>query len=79
MDPRAQFCHNPDCTERGKIGHPNNIEIHSRNERRYRCKHCGRTFVESRGTPFYRLHKPTELFTVVLTRCFATAALSRQS
>jgi transposase-like protein len=66
MDPQAQFCHNHHCPKRGKAGH-NNIEIHSRKERRYRCKRCQRTFSETRGTPFYRLHKPAELFTIVLT------------
>ena len=66
MDPQARFCHNPDCPARGQPG-LGNIRIHSRAERRYRCTACGRTFAETRGTPFYRLKKATDLVTIVLT------------
>ena len=66
MDPQAQFCHNPDCPARGQVGQ-GNICIHSRKERRYRCTTCDRTFVATRNTPFYRLKKPTELVTIVVT------------
>ena len=66
MDPQAQFCHNPDCPARGQLG-LDNIRVHSRTERRYRCTACDGTFAETRGTPFYRLKKPTELVTIVLT------------
>jgi hypothetical protein len=41
--------------------------VHSRAERRYRCTTCGRTFAETRGTPLYRLERPTDSVTVVLT------------
>jgi transposase-like protein len=40
--------------------------IHSRKERRYRCKKCGRTFSETKGTALYRMHKPKELVLTVL-------------
>jgi transposase-like protein len=66
MDPQAQFCHNPDCPARGQPG-LDNIRVHSRKERRYRCTVCDRTFAETRDTPLYRLKKPTELVTLVLT------------
>jgi len=66
MDPQAQSCHNPDCPARGQAG-LGNIWIHSRAERRYRCTTCGRTFAETRGTPFYRLKKTADLVTIVLT------------
>jgi transposase-like protein len=66
MDPQAQFCHNPDCPARGQPG-LDNIRVHSRKERRYRCTTCGRTFAATHDTPFYRLKKPTELVTLVLT------------
>jgi len=66
MDPHAQFCHNPDCPARGQRGR-GNIRVHSRSERRYRCTTCQRTFAATRGTPFYRLKKPTEWVTIVLT------------
>jgi transposase-like protein len=66
MDPRTQFCHNPDCPARGQPG-LDNIRVHSRKERRYRCTTCDRTFAETRDTPLYRLKKPTELVILVLT------------
>jgi len=66
MNPQTQFCHNPDCSARGQAGR-GNIRIHSRAERRYRCTTCGRTFVETRDTPFYRLKKTPEVVTIVLT------------
>ena len=66
MDPLGQFCHNPDCPARGQAG-LGNIRIHSQKERRYRCTTCNRTFAETRDTPLYRLKKPTELVTIVLT------------
>ena len=66
MDPHAQFCHNPGCTARGKLG-LGNIRVHSRKERRYRCTACGQTFAATRDTPFYRLKKSVDLVTIVVT------------
>src|SRR4051794_8961062 len=66
MDPQGQSCHNPDCAARGQLG-LGNIRAHSRKERRYRCTTCGRTFAATRDTPFYRLKKPAELVTLVIT------------
>src|SRR5512142_2120756 len=66
MDPQDPFCHNPDCPARGQLG-LGNIRMHSKKERRYRCTTCGRTFAETRGTPFYRLKKTADLVTLVLT------------
>src|SRR4051794_22561563 len=66
MDPLAQFCHNPDCPARGQLG-LGNIRVHSRKERRYGCTTCGRTFAETRDTPFYRLKKSVDLVTIVVT------------
>jgi transposase-like protein len=65
MDPLAQFCHDPDCTARGQLG-LGNIHIHSRKERRYRCTTCGRTFVATRDTPFYRLKRSVDLVSLVI-------------
>ncbi len=56
MDPRSQFCHNPDCTARGQLG-LDNISVHKRNERRYRGSVCGRTFAVSHSGP-----DPRELY-----------------
>jgi transposase-like protein len=66
MDPQAAFCHNPDCPARGQPG-LGNIRIHSRTERRYRCTFCNQTFAATRDTPLYRLKKPAELVTLVVT------------
>jgi len=66
MDPRAQFCHNPDCPARGQLG-LGNLRVHSRKERRYRCTTCGRTFAATRDTPFYRLKRSVDLVTLVIT------------
>src|SRR5438270_1687414 len=66
MDPLVQFCHNPDCLARGQLG-GGNIRIHSRKERRYRCSACGRTFAATRDTPSFRLKKPLDLVTIVVT------------
>jgi len=66
MDPQSQFCPNLTCTARGKKGQ-GNIIIHSKKEQRYRCKECEGTFSATKGTPFYRLHKPVELMKLVIT------------
>lgn len=65
MDPRSQFCHNRGCPARGKVGE-RNIKVHSPKERRYKCQTCGKTFTETKGTATYRLHKPAELYYLVL-------------
>lgn len=66
LDPSSQFCHNPDCLARGKVGE-GKITIHSQKEHRYRCTVCGQTFASTKGTPFYRLHKAADLMVIVLT------------
>lgn len=44
-----------------------NIQIHSRKQKRYRCKECRKTFTETFSTPFYRLRYADEFFTMVVT------------
>jgi transposase-like protein len=69
MDPAKTFCPNIECVARGQIG-KGNIKIHSQKERRYKCKECNKTFAETTGTPYYRLHKVKQvidLVTVVVT------------
>jgi transposase-like protein len=66
MDPRGQFCHNPDCPATGRAGE-GNIGVHSAAERRYVCRTCDKTFAATKGTPFYRLKKGADLATTVLT------------
>jgi len=66
MDPRGQFCHNPTCPARGKLG-LGNIRVFSYKEQRYQCMVCQRTFVEGKGTPFYRLQTADEAVVLVVT------------
>ena len=66
MDPQTVFCHNLDCPASGQTG-KGNIVVHSQKERRYKCKACGKTFVETKGTPFYRLRTAKDLVVQVVT------------
>ncbi len=68
MDPQSvRFaCPNPNCPARGQIG-KGNIGIHSRKERRYRCRVCGRTFGARHGTAYNRLRTAEETVTRVVT------------
>lgn len=66
MYPRTQFCQNSVYPARGKTGE-NNIVIHGRKEARYQCKVLGKTFADTTGAPFYRLHHPMELMVFVAT------------
>jgi transposase-like protein/IS1 family transposase len=66
MDPTQAFCPNRDCPARGQLG-KGNLSVHSRKERRFICRQCGKTFAERTGTSFYRLRTPTETVTLVVT------------
>lgn len=66
MKPQTVFCPNAACLASGKIGE-GNISVHSKAERRYKCSVCGKTFVETKGTPFYRAHKEAGLIQLVIT------------
>jgi transposase-like protein len=66
MDPSRHFCPNSSCPHRGLAGQ-GNIRVHSHKERRFRCRTCRKTFAATKDTPYYRLHKPLGLVTIVLT------------
>lgn len=66
MDPQQVFCPNPDCPARGQVGQ-GNIGVHSRQEQRYMCHVCQRTFAARTGTVFYRLRTTAEMVTLVVT------------
>ncbi len=66
MDPSKVFCQDPECPARGKKD-CGNIGIHSHKEKRYICHTCGKTFVASKGTVFYRLRHPMEFVTQMIT------------
>lgn len=66
MSPHDRWCHNRDCRAYGRVSE-DHIVIHSQKERRYRCKRCGRTFSETKGTALYRSHRPRWLVIAVVT------------
>jgi transposase-like protein len=66
MNPHEQCCHNPACWAYGRAGE-GHIVIHSRRERRYQCRRCGKTFSATRGTALYRAHKPEATIVQVVT------------
>jgi transposase-like protein/IS1 family transposase len=66
MDPTTTFCPNRACPARGQRGQ-GNIGIHSRQEQRYICKQCHKTFTATKGTVFYRLRTAAELVVIVVT------------
>lgn len=51
MNPDQIFCTNLDCPARGRGGQ-GNIGVHHRDEKRYICHECGKTFTATKGTPF---------------------------
>lgn len=66
MNPQQQFCPNQRCHASGQKDQ-GNIVIHSRQERRYKCTCCGKTFSETKGTAVFGLKKPVDLFVLVVT------------
>jgi len=52
MNKKKQFCHNEKCENYG-LRDKDNIIIHSKKEKRYKCKDCGKTFSQTKGTVFY--------------------------
>jgi transposase-like protein len=66
MDPTTTFCPNRACPARGQRGQ-GNIGIHSRQDKRFICTECHKTFAATKGTAFYRLRTPAETIALVLT------------
>jgi transposase-like protein len=66
VDPQDVFCPNPDCPARGQTGQ-GNIGVHSRKERRYKCRACGGTFAARTGTVYYRRRTAEEIVTLGVT------------
>lgn len=79
MDAQGVFCANPACADSG-VRDGGNVKVHSRKERRFRCRTCGKTFAATKATPFFRLHKDPSLFLCVVTLlahgCPAPAAVA---
>jgi transposase-like protein len=66
MDPTTVFCPNLVCPARGHMG-KGNISIQSRQEKRFICTQCRKTFAATKGTVFSRLRTSTELVVTVVT------------
>lgn len=60
MCPEMIVC--PSCEETAQ----GTISVHSRKERRYKCKTCGKTFAETAGTPLQGLKYPIWIVSVVM-------------
>jgi len=60
----GDFCPNPNCPDYGKLQKDlpkKNIKKYGKTKKgrqRYLCKTCGKTFVETKGTIFYRRRTP---------------------
>jgi transposase-like protein len=66
MDPTTTFCPNMACPARGQTGQ-GNIGIHSRQDKRFICTQCRKTFAATRGTVFYRLRTSADLVALIIT------------
>ncbi len=66
MHPHDVWCPNLACPARGQLGQ-GNIGVHSQQERRYRCRVCGKTFGARTGTIFHRRRTDEARMIQVLT------------
>ena len=66
MDPARTFCPNLVCAARGQTGQ-GNIGIHSRQEQRFICTACRKTFTATKGTALYHLRTAAETVSLVVT------------
>jgi len=66
MDPATTFCPNLACPARGQRSQ-GNIGIHSRQEQRFMCTECHKTFTATKGTACYRLRTSAETVSLVVT------------
>jgi transposase-like protein len=65
MNKKEQFCHNEKCESYGIKG-KGNIVIHSKKEKRYKCKDCGKTFSQTKGTVFYNKQYNMDIIKLVV-------------
>jgi transposase-like protein len=66
MDPTTTFCPNLVCPAKGQRGR-GNIGIHSRQDKRFICHACHKTFSATTGTVFYRLRTAAETVVLIVT------------
>jgi transposase-like protein len=67
MDPGIVFCPNLECPARGQAG-PGTSRIHSRQDTRFLCTACRKTFAATKGTALSRLRTSAKTVTLVVTR-----------
>jgi transposase-like protein len=68
----GDFCPNPDCDDYGKLQSEDQTNIikfgkTKAGRQRHKCKTCNRTFVETKGTIFYRRRTPEDEIVDTLT------------
>jgi transposase-like protein len=66
MESATTFCPNLTCPARGQMGE-GNIRLHSRQDQRFLCTECHKTFTVTIGTAFYRLRTSAETVTFGVT------------
>src|SRR5262245_54206297 len=66
MDPTTVFCPNLACPARGQVGE-GNIRLHSREDKRFLCTECHKTFSATTGTALYRLRTAAETVPLIVT------------
>ena len=65
MNPQPLYCLNLACASRG-LQNAGNLVLHNGLQERFRCKTCGTTFVNRKGTLFYRLRTDPQIVICVL-------------
>ena len=70
--PPSSFCWNQECIDYCKVNNDNIIKFGrtAKGTQRYRCKTCGKTFVENIGTVFYGRHHSRD----TILKCLALLA-----
>ena len=66
MDPGNVFCPNLECPASGQAGQ-GNMRIHSRQDTRFLCTACRKTFAVTQGTALYRLRTSATTVPLVVT------------
>lgn len=66
MNTQDAACPNPVCPNKGLHG-AETLGIHSKKEKRFLCRKCGKTFAATTGTMFYRRHYREDFICQVLS------------
>jgi transposase-like protein len=66
MNPTLACCPHLACPARGQAG-KGTMGMHARKEKRFICRHCGKTFTDTTGTACDRRRTPVETVALVIT------------